>query len=99
MKVIKKINNNVALCIDQGGKELIALGKGIGFKAMPYELQDLSGIERTFYAVKTDTLPVLDEIDEELFADTGYIVSQDVYKRQVLWGEQAEQQALRPLSL
>ena len=76
MKVIKKINNNVALCIDQGGKELIALGKGIGFKAMPYELQDLSGIERTFYAVKTDTLPVLDEIDEELFADTGYIVSQ-----------------------
>ncbi|WP_302926203.1 CAT RNA binding domain-containing protein [Holdemania filiformis] len=30
MKVIKKINNNVALCIDQGGKELIALGKGIG---------------------------------------------------------------------
>ena len=29
MKVIKKINNNVALCIDQGGKELIALGKGM----------------------------------------------------------------------
>ncbi len=31
MKVIKKINNNVALCVDNHKKELIAFGKGIGF--------------------------------------------------------------------
>jgi transcriptional antiterminator len=31
MKVIKKININVALCVDNNKKELIAFGKGIGF--------------------------------------------------------------------
>ena len=38
MKVIKKINNNVALCLDGNQRELIAFGKGIGFKPIPYEL-------------------------------------------------------------
>ena len=32
IKVIKKINNNVALCLDGNQSELIAFGKGIGFK-------------------------------------------------------------------
>ena len=45
MKVIKKINNNVALCLDGNQRELIAFGKGIGFKPIPYELTDLSVIE------------------------------------------------------
>lgn len=49
MKVIKKINNNVALCLDGNQRELIAFGKGIGFKPIPYELTDLSVIERTYY--------------------------------------------------
>ena len=40
MKVIKKINNNVALCLDGNQRELIAFGKGIGFKPIPYELTD-----------------------------------------------------------
>ena len=48
MKVIKKINNNVALCLDGNQRELIAFGKGIGFKPIPYELTDLSVIERTY---------------------------------------------------
>ena len=42
MKVIKKINNNVALAQDAKGREMIVFGKGIGFPAMPYELTDLS---------------------------------------------------------
>ena len=42
MKVIKKINNNVAVCIDNDGHELIAFGKGIGFPKIPYELTDLN---------------------------------------------------------
>ena len=49
MKVIKKINNNVALCVDNNKKELIAFGKGIGFPDMPYEIKDLSAISMTFY--------------------------------------------------
>lgn len=49
MRIIKKINNNVAVAVDSAGHELIVLGKGLGFPKMPYELNDLSRITRTFY--------------------------------------------------
>ena len=51
MKIIRQINNNAALALDGNGKELVVLGRGVGFPKMPYELTDLSRIERTFYAV------------------------------------------------
>ena len=51
MEVYKKINNNVALARDAKGRELVVFGKGIGFVSMPYELTDLSRIQRTFYDV------------------------------------------------
>ena len=44
MKVIKKINNNVAICLDNNGKELIAFGNGIGFPKVPYEIHYLNKI-------------------------------------------------------
>lgn len=49
MKVIKNINNNVSLCIDSKGREMIAFGKGIGFIKPPYDIP-LSKIDRTFYS-------------------------------------------------
>ena len=39
MKVIKNINNNVSICVDDNNREVIAFGKGIGFKKPPYELE------------------------------------------------------------
>ena len=51
MKIVKQINNNAALAVDGSGKELIVLGRGVGFPKMPYELTDLSRVERTFYDV------------------------------------------------
>ena len=51
MRVIKKLNNNFAICVDGEGKELIAAGKGIGFPKTPYELEDLNLITRTFYDI------------------------------------------------
>ena len=51
MKIIRQINNNAALALDGNGKELVVLGRGVGFPQMPYELTDLSRIERTFYDV------------------------------------------------
>lgn len=51
MKIIRQINNNAALALDGNGKELVVLGRGVGFPKMPYELTDLSCIERTFYDV------------------------------------------------
>ena len=50
MRVIKKINNNVALCIDHSGREVIAMGKGLGFGQIPREVP-LREIERTFYDI------------------------------------------------
>ncbi|MCR0496152.1 PRD domain-containing protein [[Clostridium] innocuum] len=68
MKVIKKINNNVAVCIDNDGHELIAFGKGIGFPKIPYELTDLNKIWRTYYGINPSYLGLLNEISEDVFA-------------------------------
>lgn len=66
MQVIKKINNNVALCVDADGKELVAFGKGIGFPAIPYELEDLGRIDHTFYNISDEYLAILDDIPAEM---------------------------------
>lgn len=50
MKVIKNINNNVSLCIDSKGREVIAFGNGIGFIKPPYQIS-LDRIDRTFYNI------------------------------------------------
>lgn len=62
MIVVKKINNNVAVCKDGNNRELIAFGKGIGFPATPYELTDLRKVERTFYDVKRQYISLLSDI-------------------------------------
>ncbi len=74
MKVIKKINNNVAICLDNNNHELIAFGKGIGFKQMPYELEDLGVITRTYYGINMNYLGLLNEIDESVFEVCARIV-------------------------
>ena len=50
MRAIKRINNNVAVCVDGAGNECLAMGRGIGFGAMPRELT-LDEVERTFYDI------------------------------------------------
>lgn len=66
MIVLKKINNNVAVCRDNNQRELIAFGKGIGFPATPYELTDLKKIDRTFYNVNEQYFPLLNDIPYEV---------------------------------
>lgn len=67
MKVIKNINNNWVLCVDEKGKELIAFGKGLGFPKMPYELKDMSKVDRTFYGIREEYIKHLDIIDDDVF--------------------------------
>ena len=67
MKVIKKINNNVALGLDGKDHEVIIFGKGIGFEKMPYELTDLSRVERTYYDIDRRYYGLLTEIPEKTF--------------------------------
>ena len=49
MKLLRKINNNAAVAQDNRGREMVVLGRGVGFHSMPYELPDLSVVYRTFY--------------------------------------------------
>ncbi|EME8125074.1 PRD domain-containing protein [Enterococcus faecium] len=74
MKVVKKINNNIALCLDNSGHELIAVGKGIGFPPMPYVLKDLDVIDRTYYDVDQQYLPLLKELPDEIIGSATEIV-------------------------
>lgn len=74
MKVIKKINNNVALCLDGNDNELIAFGKGIGFPAAPYELSDLSQVSMTFYRIDRKLYKFIQEIPENVFEVAALIV-------------------------
>ncbi|MEG2259080.1 MAG: PRD domain-containing protein [Oscillospiraceae bacterium] len=48
MKVIKAINNNVVSALDEGGNEVIIVGKGVGFKAKDTGEVDSSSIEKIF---------------------------------------------------
>lgn len=70
MIVTKKINNNVAVCRDSNGRELIAFGKGIGFPQTPYTLTDLRKIERTFYNVSSQYVSLLNDIPYEVIRFT-----------------------------
>lgn len=74
MKVIKKINNNVALCLDNNNHEVIAFGKGIGFPEMPYILEDLSLISKTFYGAASTYANLLQEIPKEIIEVANDIV-------------------------
>lgn len=72
--MIKKLNNNFAICVDGEGKELIAFGKGIGFPKTPYEITDLSVIDRTFYDIDQKYLALLGELPEKVFHFTVHLV-------------------------
>ena len=65
MKVIKCINNNVAICLDAKNREVVAFGKGIGFKKPPYDIS-LSQIERTYYDVDTVYLSMINDLSSEI---------------------------------
>lgn len=66
MKIIKKINTSAAIALDSKGREIVVLGKGIGFPPVPYELEDLSKIERTFYDVEPEYRGVIANIPENI---------------------------------
>lgn len=74
MKVIKKINNNAALCLDNEGNELVAIGKGIGFPKVPYIIQDLNKIQKTYYGIDARYLELLNILPENYFALSNRIV-------------------------
>lgn len=81
MNIIQKINNNVAVGLDGNNREVVIFGKGVGFPKMPYELTDLSKIDRTFYNVNERYYKLFEEIDLELLNLVAYMV--DILKSKV----------------
>lgn len=65
MKAVRRINNNVAVCVDSKGTELLAVGRGIGFGKLPKELK-LDQIDQTFYNVDKRYIAAMDEISPEI---------------------------------
>lgn len=80
MRVIKKINNNVSLCVDSQNREVVAFGKGIGFRKPPYEI-GLDQIKRVFYDVDPIYLAMVEQIPEKILKISMQIVD---YTRNVL---------------
>lgn len=76
MNIIKKINTSAALAVDSKGREVIVFGKGIGFPKVPYELTDLSCIERTFYDVAPNYIALISELPEEILMASAEIVEE-----------------------
>lgn len=72
MKVKKKINNNVALCLDSKGKEVIVFGKGVGFENNGMEIP-LSKIDRTFYNLEQHYVDLISNISIDI-----YVVSEKI---------------------
>lgn len=62
MKLLRKINNNAAVAQDNRGREMVVLGRGVGFHPMPYELTDLSVVYRTFYDVDPQYYEILSNL-------------------------------------
>ncbi|MCH3944102.1 MAG: PRD domain-containing protein [Atopobiaceae bacterium] len=73
MRIVKKINNNVALAVDVCGKDVVVFGKGIGFPQMPYELDDSTAIQRVFHDVDSRMLEAISAIPDDVL-----LVSSDI---------------------
>lgn len=74
MRVVKKLNNNFAICVDGEGKELIVAGKGIDFPKTPYELEDLNLITRTFYDIDQKYTGLFNELPETVIHFTAKLI-------------------------
>ena len=76
MKLLRKINNNAAVAQDKRGREMVVLGRGVGFHPMPYELTDRSVVYRTFYDVDPQYYEMLSSLPEEALMAAADIAEQ-----------------------
>lgn len=82
MEAVRKINNNVVICRDSRGKELVAMGKGLGFGSIPRSIS-LGDIERTFYDVDDRYYNLIEELPSEILVFSAEIV--DIAQNELLY--------------
>lgn len=80
VQAIQRINHNAAICIDGAGRQLIALGRGIGFGDMPHEVA-LENVQRTFYDIDRKYLAFIEEVDPDVLEFSAQLA--DVITQQV----------------
>lgn len=73
MKVIKNINNNVSVCQDSTGAQVVVFGKGIGFCKPPYELP-MAKIQRTFYDIDPIYIQMIQNIPTEMIELSAQVI-------------------------
>lgn len=68
MRVIKKLNNNVALARDDDGNDAVIFGRGVGFPRMPYDLDSSHALDRVFYNISRMSIEQVSMIPEDVMA-------------------------------
>lgn len=85
LKILKAINNNVISCADEDGRELVIMGRGLGFHVKPGDAPDPDRIEKVFRMDSPEETrriqELLSRLSPELLELTGEIVK---YTTQVL---------------
>lgn len=76
LQIIKSINTNAAIGLDRNGREAVLLGKGIGFPKMPYELNDLSAVDRSFYDVEPCYIEMLSSLQPAVLLASADVTEQ-----------------------
>jgi len=64
MKAIRRFNNNVVLCVDDKGQEVVVFGKGVGFHELPYEVE-LSMIEKSYYGIENRYMEMINSLSSD----------------------------------
>lgn len=65
MRILRKLNNNAIVCTDSKGREIVAMGKGIGYGDIGREVS-LAEIDRSFYDVDLDGQNVMRDLSAEV---------------------------------
>lgn len=66
VKVLKAINNNIVSCVDPDGRELVVMGRGLGFRAKPGDVLDPAAVEKIFRMDSPEEIDRLKDLFSQL---------------------------------
>ena len=75
MKIVRVLNTNAVVNIDQEGRELIITGAGIGFKKKKGENLDEALADKTYYLESVDEILFPSALVSAAFTDIGITFS------------------------
>ena len=73
MRLIKKINTSAVLCVDGDGRQLVVMGRGLGFCEIGEQI-DLDRVQRTFYDVSPLYVGMISELPEDVLEFSSQLV-------------------------